>query len=441
MTFKNIKKSLTGRPITTIVLFGILVRLLLVALYWHVTIFPDSSDYIQLSEQLIKLDLTEHNGIRTLGYPLLLFLANNYFPTVVFIQFIIGIITSIYLYKIMLLLNFRKNIALIVTLIVSSFIHSLFYETNILTETLTLFFIALIFYTTLKIFFYKNTWKHLLILGFLLGYLVLIKPFYVFLPFLIYGLYTLKDFRFNRIINRTMIILVFPIIALLSCCYMNYINSGKFVSTSIYGFYSAQNCVYYAEKGPEEYSDIINVYVKHREEVIKNEEDVAMTIWSAKEEMHEKTGLNLIELSDRLNDYGKTTIIQNPLNYFKQVLLSWREFWKNSIYWSYESFNFKYANKACIAVWYLDSFILQIVKILFLLIIPYHLFLYIKNRKMTPEFIIVVFVFATSLMQALVTFGTNSRYSYPFEFLMVIALLLTFRPFIEKIIKQPLLKT
>ena len=281
----------------------------------------------------------------------------------------------------------------------------------------------------------------MLILGLLLGYLTLIKPFYVFLPFLIYGLYTITNFKFSRIVNKMVVILVFPIVAVLTCCYINYTNTGKFVSTSIYGFYTAQNCVYYAEKGPKEYSDIMDIYVKTREEVIEKDEDVAMTIWCAQEEMHEKTGLNLIELSDRLNNYGRATIKQNPTDYLKQVLLSWREFWGMSIYWNYDDFNFKYANKICLAVWYVEAFILQILKILFILIIPYHLFLYIRNRKMTPELIIVMFVFTTSVMQALVTFGTNSRYSYPFEFLIVIALLLTFRPFVEKVIKQPLLKT
>ena len=176
--------------------------------------------------------------------------------------------------------------------------------------------------------------------------------------------------------------------------------------------------------------------MKHREEAISNNQDIAMTIWYAKEEMHEKTGLNLLGLSDRLNSYGKATIKDNPLDYCKQVLLSWREFWGTSIYWNYDRFNFKYANKACIAIWYVESFVLQLLKILFVLTIPYHIFLYLRKRKITPELIIVAFVFATSVMQAMVTFGTNSRFSYPFEFLMVIGLLLTF----GKVIKTPLLK-
>ncbi|NDI99875.1 hypothetical protein GWA97_12365 [Flavobacterium sp. LaA7.5] len=440
--FKNIRAYITENPIGTIILFGIIIRLLLIALYWNVTIFPDSDEYILLANHLVTFDITGYNGVRTPGYPLFLFLVHNYLPAVVFLQFVLGIITSIYVYKTMVLLHFRRGPALIITLILSSLIHSLFYETSILTETLTLFFITVIFYVTVKLFFHdRKSWKYMLILGLLLGYLTFIKPFYLFLPFLIYGLYTIVNFKFSSIINRMAVIFILPVTAVAICLYINYINVGKFVTTSIYGFCTAQNCVYYAEKSPEEYSTISTIYVKHREEAIKNNRDVAMTIWYAKDEMHEKTGLNLIELSERLNDYGKTTIKQNPLDYAKQVLLSWRGFWGTAIYWNYDDFNFKYANKVCFVVWYLESFIVQILKILFVLIIPYHLLLFIKNRKITAELIIVVLVFATSIMQAMVTFGTNSRFSYPFEFLMIIGLLLTFRPVLEKIIKTSLVKT
>ncbi len=441
MTFKNIKRLLIGKPITTIVLFGILVRLALVALYLHVTIFPDSDDYIQSAAQLIKMDLSGYNGVRTLGYPLLIFITNNYLPATIFLQFIIGIITSIYVYKIMLLLHFRKDTALITTLIVSSFIHSLFYETNILTETFTLFFITLIFYITFKIFFYhKKSWKYMLMLGLLIGYLAFIKPFYMFLPFVIYGLYVIKDFKLHRIVNRMVIIFVFPFIAFLTSSYINYTNTGQFVCTTIYGIYAAQNCTYFAEKAPEEYHEIRDLYVECRNNMIKNNGDIAMTAWRVEQQMHEEKGLSLIERSKKLNDFSKATIKKNPFDYYRQVVRSWSGFWGTNMYWNYDDFNFKYANKLCIGIWYIESFILKILKLIFILIIPYHLFLFIKNRKITPELIIVTVVFTTSVTQAMVTFGENSRFIYPFEFLIIIALLLTFKPFIEKIIKQPLLK-
>ncbi|GGB86529.1 hypothetical protein GCM10007424_28260 [Flavobacterium suaedae] len=442
MTFKNISNYISERPITTIILFGIIVRLLLLSFYCHVTIFPDSDDYIHASQQILKMDLSDYNGVRTLGYPAFISLTNSHLPLTIFLQFVIGIITSVYVYKIMLLLNFRKGIALPVTLLLSSFIHSLFYETNILTETLTLLFVTLVFYNLCKIFFHDSkSWKQFLILGLLLGYLAFIKPFYMFLPLLIYGLYTITNFKIGRIIDRMAIIFVFPILAFLASSYINYQNTGRFVCTTIYGVYASQICTYFAEKAPDEYSETRELYIKCREEIVENDGDIAMTGWRVRYKMEEQTGLNLIEISEKLNEFSKATVKENPIEYGKQVLRAWLGFWGTNIYWNYDDFNFKYTNKVFLSIWYIESAILKILKLLFVLIIPYHIFLYIKNRKTTPEFIIVMIVFAASVAQAMSTFGENSRFIFPFESILIISLLLTFKPLIERIIKQPLLKT
>ncbi|MES2486364.1 MAG: glycosyltransferase family 39 protein [Bacteroidota bacterium] len=425
--FKKLHRYGTLHPIAAIVLYCMAIRLLLLVFYSHVTIFPDSEGYIELAHLLNPLNLTGYNGIRTPGYPLLITLAGNYLPLVIAYQMLLGILTTVYTYKTLRLLAFSNSISFYTALLLNSMLHVLFYETNILTEALTLLFMVAAFYHTLKLLYHNNSFKQAVIVSLLLGWLTFIKPFYIFLPFLVYGLYTLKDFSFKNIINSKLVVLLFSLAAFLGWSRLNQVNTGRFTSTTFYGINIAQNCVYFAEKVPPKYKLIGDIYAKHREIAIKEGKDVSMTIWYAYPEMQQKTGLNFTELSDELSRYGSVAIKQNPGAYLKQVLVSFSDFWLVTIQWSYDDFNFKYANKAFLLVFFIERAMLFLLKVLFVLLVPVHLFRYFKNRTITPALIIVVVVMAASVLQAFVTFGTNSRYSYPFEFLMVICLMLTFK--------------
>ena len=423
------------KPITAIVLFGIVTRLFVMLLYGHVTIFKDSEGYQLLGERLANFNLTGYDGTRSPGYPLLITLAGNYLPLAIIYQMLLGLVTAVYIYKTLCIIHINKNTALYLTLLLNSFIHVIFYETAILTESVTLLFVTLSFYYTFKLLYSTFKFKDIVVFGLILGWLILIKPFYIFLPFLIYGIYTIKDFTFSRIINKVLLITVFPLIAFLGWSYVNKVNTGYFVSTTYFGINIAQNCVYFAEKTSPEYTEIGAIYAKYREKIIKEDQDVAMTIWFARPEIMEKTGLSLVDFSNFLSKYSSATIKQNPADYAKQVVtLSWKDFWKTDIYWNYTDFNFPYINKAFLLVWFIESFILLIFKITFIVLIPYHCYRFILKRKITPLLVIVVITFSASLLQAMATYGTNSRFSYPFELFIIITVLLTFKESIEKIV-------
>ena len=63
----------------------------------------------------------------------------------------------------------------------------------------------------------------------------------------------------------------------------------------------------------------------------------------------------------------------------------------------------------------------------------FYLYLFIKNRKITFEMIIITLVFSSAVLQALVTFGNNSRFCFPFEFAMIVVVFL----FVKNHIKRP----
>jgi len=422
-------------PFRAIVLFSILSRLFVIALYWNVTIFPDSESYSNLAKLLLHFNIAGYDGERTPGYPLVLAMANNWFPLVVIYQMLLGVVTAIYLFKTLQVLQFSTRASLYITLLLNSMIHVIFYETAILTEAVIVLLVTVSFYHILTLLLNGQAgYRQVFIISLLLGLLTFVKPFFIFMPFIVYCLYTLKGFSFSRIFNRLLIVPFFSLIAFLGWSYINKINTGYFVSTTYYGITTAQNCVYFAEKTPEKYHLISSIYVKYRDQAIAEDKDVAMSIWYAHAELTEKTGLNFVDLSHELNEFAKVAIFNNPGDYARQVAISWKDFWKTSIYWNYNDFNVTYANKVFLGVWYIQSFILVTLKIIFVLLIPYHILMFFKNRKITPQFVIVSLVFSTSLLQAMATYGTNSRYSYPFEFLMIICLLLTFKPQLKRLL-------
>lgn len=431
-----------SREIKILIFVGLLFRFILSVLYFNVTHYPDSDSYIKLSDYLLNFDLHGYDGNRSPGYPFLIFLAFGSQKLVVLYQFALGIITSILWYKILLKLQFSPKLSLYIALFLESFLHVYFYETSIMVEAFTLFFMTFVFFQLANGFLDKKNWKTDVSVGLILGYLVLIKPFYVFLPFLIYGLSILKNFNFKQIINQKIILIIFPLLTYFGWSYVNKINTGHFVSTSFLGLNLAQNCVYFAENTTPEYQWIGTIYAKYRiknsteNETIKKEEnknDLAMTIWDAKEELIAKKNNNFPDLSNDLGEYALATIKKNPMQYAKQIIFrSWFDFWKTYIHFDYLNFFVPFFNKICLGFWYIQNVLLLLLKFSFLVLTPFYIIQFFKTRKISFEFIGVIVILTTSILQALATYGSNSRFSYPFEFLMIIIVLSFIRKYIPE---------
>ncbi|HLO73463.1 MAG TPA: hypothetical protein VK164_05965 [Flavobacterium sp.] len=419
--------SLLKRPIRSLVLFGVLFRaFFFLFFYTSITIFPDSDGYIELANFVSSFNLKGYHGLRSLGYPIVISFFNQNLYLVLLSQFIIGVISMILWFKILLNFKFSLKSSFIITIFLSSFINIFFYETCILVESLVLFMMSVLFYLiSIKILDRLNI-VSLIGLSLFFSYLVLIKPFYAFLPFLFLLFLFLKKPKLKTILSQNLILIVFSLFAYYGWCYVNKVNTGYFAATSYYGLTNAQNCVYFAEKTPEEFDWISKPYVQYREKAIKENKDVAMSIWFAYEDgAYDKYNLTFQEFSIELGKFAKVAIKENPLDYAKQVIFrSWFNFWKPTIKFNDSKFNFKYGNKLCMGIWYIQYAILTFFRLLFVISIPYYLYLFFKTKDLSNEVISVVIVFSNSILQALVTFGTNDRYSFPFEFIMIIVVLL-----------------
>lgn len=411
-----------SNPIFIIVVFGVVYRILMH--FWisdKVLLVGDSDSYIFLAEKIKNFDFSGYNGERTPGYPLLIFLAFGSLQLTVVYQHLLGVISSVFIYKTFLNFNLTPKISLFIILFSQCFFNVYFYETAILTETLCLFLMVFVFYMFSNNFLENTSCKTDWVFGLLLGFLTLVKPFYAFLPFVFYFFIVLKRKQISALVNKRMIILFFPLLVYFGWSYVNKWNTGYFSSTTYFGLNLAQNCVYFAEKTPEKYQWIGIPYAKHREQLISNgESNPSMAIWSAYNDGEfDYKKKPFADLSNSFGEYAIQTIKNNPKDYFNQVITrSWFDFWRPTI--PYYEDKIEPEKKVVIEkLWFVQRKLFNFIKFGFLLLIPFYLIQFLKNKVVTTELVVIVLVFLTSILQGLITYGTNPRYSFPFEYIMI----------------------
>lgn len=96
-------------PLLSVVFLAVSLRLFLFTLFYSsVTIYPDSDGYLELAKIISSFNLIGYNGLRSPGYPLIISLLFRNLYLIVFFQFALGIISSLFWYK--SLLNFGFSI-------------------------------------------------------------------------------------------------------------------------------------------------------------------------------------------------------------------------------------------------------------------------------------------------------------------------------------------
>lgn len=421
-----------------LILIGIVFRVILFLMFLSVTEYPMSSNFKYLTSILGNFAFENYIGERTFGYPLIMAfgLNNNYL--IATIQLLLGVIALVFWYKTLKNIDFSSKKSFYITLFLGSFVHIFFYETAIMSETVLLFVISWIFYLLSDRFLENKNRKTDWLMAGLVGFLIMLKPFFVFIPCMIYGFSVLKNFNFRRIINHKIIVLLSGLLFYFGWSYVNKLQTGYFVSSTFFGLNLAQNCVHFAENTTDEYKELGEVYAFHREKTIEQNKDVAMTIWYGNNDIKAVVGIGYFpDYSAYLGEYAKATIALNKEEYIKQIItISWVNFWDIDIYWKFLDFPFTFSEVLFKTIWKIQYPILMFFKIVFILLIPLYLIKFLKNRKITFEFMVVSFVFTASILQAVVTYGTNSRYSFPFEYLMIIVVLMFFRTIYQKYFKR-----
>lgn len=407
-------RFLKSHPILFIAFVGLILRISFYLFNGEIIIRNDSATYLELAQLIASGSIVGYFGGRAPGYPLILALLGNSTVTLVIFQSLIGIISSILWYKILRHFKFAIPISIFVSLFFSSFLQVLAYENTMLIETINLFFITLLVFYIVK--------SKVLYAAFCLTFLVLLKPFYIYLPFIILLYFGYTNYNRKSFLKTKMILLILPLIAFFSWSYVNFLNTGYFVSSTYFGLNKIQNCVNFIEKAPVEYNWIKEPYLKQRKLHNVNGLGNPMCIWYAVDNGDfDYKKMSFPQLSNEFGKCADATIKNNFGLYIKQVVfLSFKEFW------NVESVRPNSIEKNVFLnyLWKIEALFLRILKTIFLFLIPVYGFKFLKNKLFTVELVLILLVLATGILQALVAYGSNARYSFPLEFIMITIVLL-----------------
>lgn len=412
-------------------LYGLILGLFIAKLtfflgYNNFSEAPDSWAFNQFVDQLTAHNFDTYVGERTPGYPYVVYLLHHDKILVVLVQMLMGIIAAIFWFKTLLNLHFSEKMAFYVSLFSSLYLQNFFYETFILAETFMLLLNSMVFYFLLNNYFEKKQILIEIILSILIAVLILVKPFFIFYPFLIFALYLIKNFSFKKLFSVKLILFVLPMYAYFSWCSFVEEKIGYFQPTAYFGLNLAQNCLFFAEKGPKEFDYIIQPYVKYREEMLQNGEDASMAIWKVWGNQHLAPQYTKFpDVTNQFGKFAKATISSNVSDYCYFTLTnSWFDFWKVYDMKPLMKFQDTFFDRLVSGVNTIQMLFVLLLKFSFLLLSFYYLYDLFKNRKINSVMVLLAFIHAAAILQAAVTYGTNAKYAYPYEFFMLVVILL-----------------
>ncbi len=428
MILKKLRAWSRLHPYLFLLVFGLLARVLIYLLYnGHVSIFNDSGGYLAIADMIKNWDFNSYNGTRTPGYPFLIFLANSSLPLLAFYQGILGILTSWMLFYIFNKQSKNFNFSLLIGLVPSIFLHLLFYERAVLTESLTLFSLVFCIWALFKTGFFSQPLQLVpaILIGLLATLALVVRPMFIILPPFIAFYYVVLNFR-SGVFHNAIRILFFCLPAFLfysSWSSFNEKHTGYKAITAYSGINVAQTTVYFLEEADDEFVTLRNHHIRKRDSLSANGGDPAMAIWYVYEDLERTESLTVAQFSQLLKPMNENLIQNNKTSYLKQVAVSWIDFWNTGMMWNYDSFAIKEIKWVLAGFWlFIMTPIIILIKILFLLICGFHFYKRIRDRKLyfTFEFFCVLLILGASVGQALVTFGSNARFSMPFFPLILI---------------------
>lgn len=396
-------------------------------------IFPDSVEYIQLSESLNRFEFAPFYR-RTPGYPLFLsviflFFGKQNFNAVVAVQMVLSSCVPLLIFLLFIRLARRQVYAFLASLAVAFDIFLAGNDTMILTESLAMFLLVLavlLFITALR----RQSIVPALGSSLLFVYLGLTRPLFSAF-FLILGIITLIWLIYNRpqrIFSKDIRVLsVFLGVSFLitvSWCIRNAIAYRTFgISTSL-GCSITNLTGDFLEEAqariPDEFI-VKGVYLEKREK----DKTHIMTIWKILPELEMKYGLSEPQVSKIALRLSKRAILKRPAWYLINVTHSWCTFWAGRIvqYYSPEAMKAVLRVPCTKTLWYLyehvifgNRFIMKYLPVIFIL----SCVILIMVKRRNPEGLLIVLVvgatvFYTAILSSLLEMGENPRYRIPVE--------------------------
>lgn len=400
------------------------VRIAMFIVYQPV-VYPDTATYEQLASQLRSLDFTGYEGIRTPGYAVLLLLAGQDHMAAWIIQCLLGIAISILLFRITLLYTGSPAWALAAGLGHTLALNQIFFEPNILSETLTTFLVVLSVVLLSEALQSRRS-STAMAAGASSSFAALVRPAYLHLGPLVALLVLCFERDGKRMGASIMIVFLVPVMA---WAMFNKATLGYLGLSTNAGYGLTNHSGRFMEYAPDEYKVIRDIYLKHRQEKIAETGNSAVTIFLARDEMRRQTGLDHIALSQRLTRLSLELFVAHPALYLKSVGEAWASFWAVPIYVRWDSFTVPAAARLVESAFRVQRALLLCLNVFALVASGYVIAATVIQRfkgvhGLSIPMIVSCMLLSTSVLQALAEYGENPRYAIPTQSLAVMLVLL-----------------
>jgi hypothetical protein len=394
--------------------------------------YNDTPSYRHLADAILK-GWVHYDGTRAPGYPFLMALAGPD-ERVYAAQLTLGLLTTLLFFYVGWRVSGRGWFGALTALTHTLNLQQLFFEANLITESLTTFFIAALLAVAAWLLFSchkRHLWQILLMAlvgGIITGLATLTRPLFVFMPFWT-AFFLLVSWRAAAPPKvRWGAALVTGLTGLvLIGAWVNFIHQrfGMWGLTNMTGFHLVQHTGLFFEYVPDEYAAIRDTFIQYREARRAETGEPGNAIWDAIPALEQVSGLGFIALSNLLTKISIQLILQHPGLYLRSVWEGWLWFWKAPVYWSPGAFTNPALRAALSGLVIVARDGMVVANAAFLLGS-----LALVSKKVRQILKMEAFlwfaastVWLTSVIQTLLDHGDNPRFSVPTQSLVVFLVL------------------
>jgi hypothetical protein len=415
--------------------FGIAaIERILIGLVYPVTPLSDTASY-RRSADAILAGWGPYDGTRTPGYPALMALVgpdNNLYVA----QLMLGFGITLLFFYIGWKLSKRGWFAALVALAHSFSLQQLFFEANLMTETLTTFWLVLAWAGMAFLLLDQAEGGDdigrkvgaAFLTGLAVAFALITRPLFIFLPFW-FAFFVIVAWR-NIPLNIRWLAAVAVLLPglVMAALWMNFIHErfNTWSLSAMTGYHMVQHAGAWFEYLPDEDAAIRDVYIKYRDARIAKTGTQTNTIWEAIPELQQVTGDSFYGLSKTMQKLSLQLIVEYPDLFLKSAAEGWIWYWKAPVYWKAENV----ANPIAV----------QILRMLILfqrgLLVAANLIFIVGSvlvvfwRKIRERFGMNLFIWftlgalwATSLLQTMLDHGDNPRFLVPMQSLVILVVL------------------
>lgn len=320
----------------------VLTVLLRIALYlfYPVQSYPDTAAYKRLANS-VRNSFRLYDGTRGPGYPVFLALFKSD-QLAYAVQLVLGCLITMIWFLIGWKAFSRPWLGALTALAYSLNPNQFFFETNLLSETLSTFFLTTGFFGV-WLWISEERWRRFwlgLAIGVVISLAALTRPLFQYMPVLlvIFLGITIKNkkikFHWKAIISITLI----SALIIGGWSYWIYTRFHVFGTTNIMGYHLVQHAGYFFEDIPDRHAQIRDIYIQFRDARIAEYGSQGNTIWAAIPAIMEATGYSFYELSRIIQSISIQLILNHPFEFFTLVIHDWWYFWRVPIHFAPEIF-------------------------------------------------------------------------------------------------------